>query len=334
MVSEQSFSSSADAIYQAIQAAEQILVITHVGPDGDAVSSLTAVGQLLAGWGKNFTLLCDDTLPERFRYLLLSNRGRRTHAANAVYDLLIAVDCGDELRMGQAFATLPQPRPSIINIDHHATNTRFGQINLVVDTAVSTTEILYDLFAYWQIPLTQPLAMSLLTGLVTDTLCFRTVGTSAKTLKIASELMAAGADLALITTQGLSLKEYSTVKLWRYGLDNMALEDGLAWTTISREERRLAGHNGSSSNGLGNILADINEAAMGLVLMELGDGNVRAGFRCRPPYNVAQIAQQFGGGGHPLAAGCTVHGRLADVEAQVVAASKVAIQAQALAATD
>lgn len=328
-MSEQLLSSTAPTIYQAIQAAEQILLVTHVGPDGDAVSSLTAVGQLLTAWGKHVTLLCDDTLPERFRYLALSNHGRRSHAANATYDLMIAVDCGDEQRMGQAFVNLPQPHPPIINIDHHATNTRFGQINLVVDTAVSTTEILYDLFSLWNVPITQELAMSLLTGLVTDTLCFRTVGTNAKTLKIASELMAAGADLALITTQGLSLKEYSTVKLWRYGLDNMALEDGLAWTTISRDERKLAGHTGSSSNGLGNILADINEAAIGLVLMEVGDGQVRAGFRCRPPYNVAQIAQLFGGGGHPLAAGCTVRGSLEEVTAKVVAASKEAIRKQA-----
>jgi phosphoesterase RecJ-like protein len=96
------------------------------------------------------------------------------------YDLVISLDCGDESRMGKTYATLPEPRPPVINIDHHVTNTRFGAIQLVDPTAVSTTEILYDLFRQLNVPITTDIAASLLTGLVTDTLGFRTVGTTAK----------------------------------------------------------------------------------------------------------------------------------------------------------
>ncbi len=312
-----------------MQQAGTILVITHTGPDGDAVASLTAVGLALKQWGRSFTLMCDDAIPERFRYMALTNQVRRPSVNGRVtYDLLIAVDCGDEQRMGQSWASLPEPHPPIINIDHHMTNTRFGQINLVLDTAVSTTEILYDLFTAWGLNINVDLATSLLTGLVTDTLGFRTMGTTAKTLRIASEMMAAGADLSLITTQGLSLKEFATIKLWRYGLDNMKFEDGLIWTAITHKQRKAARYTGSSSNGLSNILADVDEAAIGIVMMELSDGSVRVGFRCRPPYNVADIALKLGGGGHPLAAGCTIKGSLADVEAQVITLSKEAIRQQ------
>lgn len=321
--------STAQTIQTTMQQAGTILVITHTGPDGDAVASLTAVGLALKQWGCSFTLMCDDAIPERFRYMALTNQVCRPPANGRVtYDLLIAVDCGDEQRMGQSWASLPEPRPPSINIDHHMTNTRFGQINLVLDTAVSTTEILYDLFTAWGININADLATSLLTGLVTDTLGFRTMGTTAKTLRIASEMMAAGADLSLITTQGLSLKEFATIKLWRYGLDNMKFEDGLIWTAITHKQRKAARYTGSSSNGLSNILADVNEAAIGIVMMELSDGSVRVGFRCRPPYNVADIALKLGGGGHPLAAGCTMKGSLADVEAQVIALSKEAIRQQ------
>lgn len=313
-----------DTIYQA----KNILVVTHTAPDGDAIGSLTAVGLALSQWGKPFTLLCDDVVPERFRYMALADRVRRPKANSGVYDLVIALDCGDELRMGQSFAALPEPRPPLINIDHHVTNTGFGQINLVVETAVSTTEILYDLFMQLGVPLNAELAMSLLTGLVTDTLGFRTVGTTPKTLKIASALMEAGADLPLVTAQGLNLKQLSTIRLWRFGLDNMRLEDGLMWTSISQQQRKAAGFTGGSSNGLSNILADVEEAAMGVVLMEMGDGTVRIGFRCRPPYSVAEIAQNLGGGGHPLAAGCTVKGALNEVEKRVVTLSKEAIRKQ------
>jgi phosphoesterase RecJ-like protein len=327
-VSKESLSLTGRAIQEAIQQSSNILVITHTGPDGDAVASLTAVGLALSQWDKTFTLMCDDSVPERFYFLALARRVKRPRNDHAGYDLVIAVDCGDEQRMGQSFASLPQPRPPVINIDHHVTNTRFGQINLVVDTAVSTTEILHDLFTELGLTMDANLAMSLLTGLVTDTLAFRTVGTSAKTLKIASDLMAAGADLSLATSQGLNLKEFATVKLWQVGLDNMKLEDGLLWTTITRQQRKATGYTGSSSNGLSNLLADVEGVAIGAVLMEMGDGTVRVGFRCRPPYNVAELAQNLGGGGHPLAAGCTLTGPLAEVEEQVVMMSKEAIRKQ------
>lgn len=315
------------AIYQYILDSEDIVVITHMGPDGDAIGSLTAVGLALAQMGKSATLLCDDKVPERFRYLAMSDQVKRPRLSGIHCDLVIAVDCGDEHRMGKSFTTI-NADPAIINIDHHVTNTRFGQINHVVDTAVSTTEILYDLFIEYDLKITSAMSMCLLTGLVTDTLGFRTVGTSAKTLKIASQLMEAGADLPLVTTQGLNLKAYSTLNLWRYGLENMRFEDGLVWTAITHEQRQAAQFRGSSSNGLSNLLADVDQAAIGAVIMDMGDGTIRIGFRCRPPFNVAEIALNLGGGGHPLAAGCTVEGELKEVEALVVSMSKEAIQKQ------
>jgi len=315
------------AIQNAINDAKHIAVITHIGPDGDAIGSLSAMGLALAKFGKQPTLLCDDNVPERFRYMALTEQVQRPKENGYRSDLVVALDCGDEQRMGQSFAALAG-EPPIINIDHHLTNTSFGQINLVVDTAVSTTEILYDLFVDLDLKITSDLAMSLLTGLVTDTLGFRTVGTSAKTLKIASKLMEAGADLSIATSQGLNLKAYSTLNLWRYGLENMRLEDGLIWTTITQAQRNAANYRGSSSNGLSNLLADVDRAAMGIVIMEMGDGNIRIGLRCRPPYNVAEIALNLGGGGHSLAAGCSIEGELKQVESLVVSMAKEAIRRQ------
>ncbi len=312
-----------------IRQAGNILAVTHVGPDGDAVGSLTAVGQILQQMGKPVTLMCDDDVPERFRYLPLAGQVQRPLDEKHRCDLLIAVDCGDEQRMGQSFARLASRPPAVINIDHHITNTNFGDVNVVDTTAVSTTEILYDLFAGAGLTLNRGLAISLLTGLVTDTLGFRTASTSAKTLKIASALVDAGADLPLITQQGLALKKPSTILLWRYGLEHMRLEDGLAWTAITAAEREAAGFNGASSNGLSNLLADIEGVAMGVVLMEVGDGRIRVGFRSRPPYDVAQVAMNLGGGGHTNAAGCMLEDISLDkAEAMVVSMCKEAIRQQ------
>ena len=171
-------------------------------------------------------------------------------------------------------------------------------------------------------------AMSLLTGVVTDTLGFRTPNVTPNTLKVASVLMEAGADLPLITMQTLNLKPLSTLRLWQIGLNQMQIEDGLMWTTITNRDRAMIGYRNDSSSGLVNLLADVNRVAIGVVLMEMEDGYIRVGFRSRPPYDVAQLAQSLGGGGHPQAAGCTMEGPLAKAEAQIVEMCKQAIAQQ------
>ena len=304
------------------------MTITHIGPDGDALGSITAVGQALRQMGKSVTLVCDDGSLSRFNYLEMSNQIQTVRDANVHYDLVVAVDCGDESRMGNAFSQLPNPKPTVINIDHHITNTMFGEVNIVDPHAASTTEILFDLFAGLGVTLTSEIAMSLLTGLVTDTLGFRTVSVSAKTMKIASRLMDAGADLSLATLQGLSLKSMSTMRLWQLGLNKMRQEGGLIWASISKEELQEINYVSSSSAGLVNMLANVDTAIIGAVLMEMPDGAIRVGFRCRPPYSVSELALNLGGGGHPLAAGCTLDGPLPAAESLVVDMCKETIRQQ------
>ncbi|MCB9421413.1 MAG: bifunctional oligoribonuclease/PAP phosphatase NrnA [Ardenticatenaceae bacterium] len=304
------------------------MVVTHVGPDGDALGSLTAVATALDQWSKTFTLVCDNPLPRRFDFLPFSDQIQQHPDTAVTYDLLIAVDCGDELRMGQAFADLSGERPFIINIDHHITNTQFGDINFIDAAATSTAEVLYRIFRGYDLELTAAMASSLLTGIVTDTLGFRTNNVTSQTMKIASELMDVGADLGAIMTQTMTVKPLSTIQLWQVGLNKMKIDNGLIWTSISNEEREAVGHNSTSTTGLVNLMADIEQAAIGIVLLEVDDGTVRIGFRCRPPYNVSEVALNLGGGGHALAAGCTLPGPLAKAESMVIALTKESLRQQ------
>ena len=318
-------------IRHTLEKSDHVLVITHVDPDGDAIGSLTAVGQALKQLGLRVTLACDDRIPARFRYLQMTSEAVRSTDPRIAYDLLFAVDCGDELRMGHVYADLPNPKPFIINIDHHVTNTRFGDIDVVRPAATSTTEILYSLFLEWGVEITPDIAMSLLTGLVTDTIGFSTIGVTAETLRIAAELVDAGADLGYVTLNALNMRAFSTMKLWSVGMSNMHIDDGLIWTAISNREQEEAGYHSSSSVGLTNLLADVDEAVMAAVLMESDDGSVKVSLRCRPPYTVSEVAVELGGGGHPLAAGCTLPGPLAEAEATIVQSCKQAIEEQSLA---
>jgi len=318
--------STISAIEAALKNANEILVISHVAPDGDSVSSLSAAGLALHQLGKSATLVSDDGIPERFHFLPLSNQIKRTPTRKVHYDLIVALDCGDEDRLGEAFACLSLPIPPIVNIDHHVTNTNFGQINLVQADANSTTEILFGLFSQLGIQMTQALAISLLTGLVTDTLSFRTSRVTASTLQTAGTLVEAGADLFTVTSQALNRKPLSTLLIWQKGLNNMKVEDGLIWTCINNSERIETGHDGSSSFGLGNMMANAYQASMSAVLLELADGRVSIGFRCNPPFSVAELASDLGGGGHPLASGCTLSGPLDKAEILVVNKSKETIR--------
>ncbi|MEM9773878.1 MAG: DHH family phosphoesterase [Chloroflexota bacterium] len=316
-----------EKIKQAIEQASNVLVTTHIGPDGDALGSLTAVGQMLEAMGKNFDLACDDGILRKFDYLPLAKTVRRRVDTRKIYDLLIAVDCGDEHRMGYVYSKLTC-EPVIINIDHHISNNNFGHINLVVADTTSTAEILAKLIPMVGVPLDQGIATSLLTGMVTDTLGFRVTGVGAETLKAAGDLIAAGANLADITLRALVLQDISTVKMWSLGLNKMYVEDGVAWSAVSVKDQQSISDDPVSTHGLGNLISDIHGVAMSAVFTEKEDGEIKVGFRSRPPWDVATLATELGGGGHRFASGCSQYGELEDVVANVVAKAKAAITEQ------
>jgi phosphoesterase RecJ-like protein len=310
--------STAEAIFSSVQDAENVLVITHINPDGDALGSLTATGLALQQLGRSSTLVVDDGSPARFSFLPSADKIQTEPDRDLPYDLIIALDSGDVDRLGNAFANLKQPIPPIINIDHHITNTEFGQINLVNSEANATAELLFALFQKMGVDITADIAVCLLTGILTDTLGFRTAGVGSNTLRIASELIDVGADLYMVFTKALIQKPLSTILIWQKGLNNIKIEDGVIWTTISKQERQETGSQSVGSSGLGNLLADVEQVAMSAVLMETDNGKVSISFRCRSPFNVSELAQGFGGGGHQLASGCTIDGSLKDVESIVI----------------
>ncbi len=317
-----------EPIRRALTDAHKILVVAHVSPDGDALGSLTAMGQALLQLGKRPTLACDDGGLSDLAFLPLARTIRRRLRGSDKFDLLISVDCGDLDRLGLAYMRLPEPKPPILNIDHHISNTRFGAINLVLPEATSTAEILALLFLALDITITKEIATSLLTGVVTDTLSFRVPSVTRKTLEVAGLLIEAGADLADITQRALVIKPLSTVQAWRIGLNNMRLEGRVAWTTLSQTEQRMISGDSVSHDGLSNLLSEIAEGGVGIVFSEREDGRVKVGFRSRPPFNVADVATELGGGGHRNAAGATIDGPLQQAARRVVDLMLASLTAQ------
>jgi len=307
--------SDTDSALNLISRSSKITVIAHERPDGDAVGSLLAFALALANSGKDVTPILADGLPARFRFLPGSAGIEKKVPPDA--ELVIAVDCSDKERMGIA------PEPSIdINIDHHPTNAYFAKLNFVRPDAAATAEILYELLPAFGLQITSEIATNLLTGIVTDTIGFRTHSVTPQLLEIAVDLMNLGAPLAEIYEIVLGRRSFTSVRYWGCGLDRIERGDGLVWTTLTLADREKVGYPGDDDADLVNLLTEIEDTQVSIIFVEQPGGKVKVSWRSDPGINVAEIASEFGGGGHEQASGAMIEGELEEVRALVINATK------------
>lgn len=299
-----------------LRPARRILLVTHVAPDGDAIGALLGLGRLLAAQGKDVTLACADAVPER--YLWLPGSSQVVRQANGTYDLLVVLDCSDERRIGSVFDDRLRALP-LINIDHHVTNTRFGTVNWVEPSSVSTTQMVLALAEAMDWSLDQDIATCLLTGLLTDTQSFRTSNVDASALRAALRLMEAGAPLNQISQRTLSQRPLASVRVWGEAIERLKLDGDILWTEVTRDMRERWSIGDDGVTGLTNLLSNVREGKIVVVFAEQADGSVDVGMRAAPGWNVAEVAVKLGGGGHPQAAGCTIAGDLEQVRETVLA---------------
>ena len=301
---------------QAIGRANSILAVSHVLPDGDALGSLLAFGLIVRGLGKSCTLACVDPAPETLQFLPGVNAIVRT--APGLFDLVVGLDASDPRRLGEPFMRLAQAGQPSLNIDHHVTNLRFAAVNWVDPTAAATAEMVFLLADYLQTPLTPELATCLLTGLVTDTRGFRTNNTSARVLHISSRLLTAGAPLFQIMEMTLERRSLAQVRLWGRVLSRARLHGRILWSEVTEEDRRAVGIKEEGADaGLSSFLVSAVEADVAAVFVER-NGKIEVSMRAMPGFSVAEAALALDGGGHPLAAGCTLSGPLPEVQRLVM----------------
>ena len=293
------------AAAEAIARATSILLVSHIAPDGDAVGSLLGLANPLQSMGKNITAAIDDGVPADLRFVPDSDIvAPRVNSGD--FDLLITLDSSDLERIGRAGAYGMAHSGQVINLDHHPTNTRFGDIHLIAPEAVAAVEIVYDFLAYLGEEIAPSTAYALLTGLVTDTQGFRISATNSRTLEIAQDLMSRGAPLSQIMSLTLNRRRYEEVELWKLVLPSVQLRGGLIYATIRQSDLRQVGLDKAGDGGLVSYLVTVDQAKVSIVFKELPAEKVEIGFRAKPGYDVARLALQLGGGGHTLASGCTI----------------------------
>jgi phosphoesterase RecJ-like protein len=294
-------------------AAQRILLAAHMRPDGDAVGSLIGLGLALQQSGRQVQMVIEDGVPSEYR--LLEGSDQILKRADGQFDLVGLVDCSEMERTGKVLSDWPMPD---VNIDHHCTNRDYARVNLIDLQAVATAEIVADLIPALGLKLTQPVAAALLTGLVTDTIGFRTSNVTPKALRLAAELMETGVNLSELYRRTLINRSFEAVRLWGAGLTKVERLGRLVWTTLTRLDRESVHYPGRDDADLINILAAIEDADISIVFVEQSNGSIKVSWRAQPGFDVSKVALSFGGGGHAAASGAEISGSLSEVQAAVL----------------
>lgn len=299
--------------------AERIAVIGHQRPDGDSIGSMLGLTAALLARGQQAVAVAGGGIPGRFRFLPGADQVVRQSPGES--HLLVAVDSAEADRLSV------EPNGEVaINFDHHPTNGRYAQIDLVYPEAASTTEVLFRLAPELELPLDAEVATCLLTGLLTDTIGFRTPSVTAGVLRVAADLVELGADLSVLYRRSLIERSFVALRYWGAGLATLQRQGELAWASLRLEDRKQIGYPGEDDADLIEQLGTIREANVTLIFVEQKDGKVKVSWRAHRGVDVAELAVAFGGGGHHLAAGAVVEGSLSEVTERVINATQSAME--------
>ncbi len=327
---------AAPAIAACVQDKRHILLITHVNPDGDAIGSLLGLGLYWEQHGYEVTMLAPTPLPI-FTQRLRSADRIKVYSQAPMYsdtltlpetvDLVVLVDTGDVQRIARVYQEQQAylaARPLII-IDHHATNSGEGLINLVDPSRSSNCELLYELLKAWDAQITPEIATALLMGITTDTQSFKTSNTTPSALRAAADLVESGADRALIMRDVYSNIPFETAKLLSLALSELKREGPIAWTHVTQVMQRSVGASDDAAAEVTDYIANLGGLKATALFKERRDGSVKVSLRSVPGIDVAAVAQRFGGGGHRQAAGATLQGPLVEAEQQLLDVLKAAV---------
>ena len=303
-------SSDIDAVVEALRAGDRFVVTSHDNPDGDALGSLLAMHLALVSLGKDSVMVLggEQPLPGEFGFLRLEEQGLLRAAPDDVSDrVLVAVDCAQESRIVEP--TLLRSSTTTLNIDHHHDNTRFGDVDLVVEDASSTAEVLADVFDGLGVTRTPEIAEALYTAVVTDTGRFQYSNTSPKALRLAADLVEDGADVGKVFVEVYESTPFPKLRLLARALEHATELAGgrVVVSELRREDFEAAGADEPYSEGVIDHLRAVDGAELVALVRELPEGapaRRKGSLRSHPDgVDVSVIARSFGGGGHRRAAG-------------------------------
>ena len=306
----------------AIKRSKNIVIIAHVGPDGDTLGSMLGLREMLVQLKnlEKIDVVIVGKIPDIYKFLPDSNIIKNSDNKDLYtsYDLAITVDCASLDRLGDSVELFRNAKLTA-NIDHHISNPQFADINLIIPEASACGEILFRLVADLDITLTKEIAVNLYTAILTDTGGFKFENTKPNTLEVCAKLIEAGAVPNQIYKECYESKPIAMVRLHSRAIDQAIFteKNKIAYTTVTRNLLNTLGATDDHVDGISEALRQVSTVEVALTFKETQKGDTKVSFRSKR-IDVCEVARFFGGGGHKLAAGCTVQKNVADTINEVL----------------
>jgi len=316
----------APKIAEILEGSKSILITTHESPDGDAVGSMLALNNILKLMKKDIVMFSPNSIPIKLRFLsgwdeVITDEKK---LENKKFDVLLMLDCGDKARSGHYIRDTKSYK-TLINIDHHISNDLFGDVNYVDAKSSCTAEKVYEVvkelikgLKLSKIPLDS--ATALLTALYDDTGGLRYSSTTPHTLKVAADLVSNGANCAFVSENIFFNVSREKMELISHVLSTLTFEaDGkIAYVVMTLKDLENTGAFAEDSEGLIDFPRSIYGVEVAFLIKEVAQDKYKLSFRSRGLVDVNEFCSRYGGGGHKVAAGCTIPGKLEEIKKGVV----------------
>ncbi len=301
-------------------------MILHQYPDGDSIGCTLAVARALALLGKETVVCGEGRFPATYRFLPGAAAVRSWEEAGGGFDTAVLFDCAEPALTGRG-EEFRQRAATVINVDHHRSNSRYGDLNWVDPTAAAAGELAMSLVDELGAPLDPEIATCLYTSLITDTGDFRYESTTAATHRMAARLLEAGVRPGRVSEALYESRPLGALRLLSLALGRLEVTPGgrVAWISLPRELLVAAGAAEEDVEGIVNYPRSLAGVQVALLLRETADGRIKVSVRTREPVDAGALAREFGGGGHARAAGCVLAGPLEQARGLLVAAAGRAV---------
>ncbi len=293
-----------------------IVIAGHIHPDGDCIGACLALVQILEKYGISSTPILVD-IADTYNFLKVIDKVEASVKDEEI-DLFISVDCGDKSRLGKAVPAFNRSKLTV-NIDHHVSNIGFAQRNYVVTDVSSTCEILYSMLADTSV-LDKAIAEALYTGIIYDTGVFKHDSTGYETHRIAGELTKYGINATEIINQLFFYKSFTAFKLLGIACQQaeLALDDKLIISSLTPKQMQSVQADKNDTDGIIAMMNEVKGTECAVFIYPMNSDMYKVSLRSRGHVNVCHIAQQFGGGGHTKAAGCSLTGSLNSIKKKLI----------------
>jgi len=287
-------------IWNKIVESDNIVLISHVNPDGDALGSSLSMYNILKNMGKNVTICNMTDLASYLDFLPNFDKVKKTLPKKI--DLMISFDCGSFDRLG-----IDRRDYFLINLDHHISNTNYGDMNLI-EEAASTSQVVFNILEANKVDIDKDSATCIYTALVTDTGNFQYESVTAEVFRIASELVKCGASPEFVSKMLYERDRLSRLRFLAKALDTLELhlEGKVGVVEVTNELMQITGAIKDDTDGLVNMVRKLESVEVSLMLREEEDGSIKISLRSKNYVDVSKIAVKYGGGGHIRASGATI----------------------------